>query len=171
MRIERVWAMPNHLTFEIKPIKELIDKYVSNGINWIDPFANNSQRVEFDNDINPSYNTKFHLEAFDFVEQLTGEYSGVLFDPPYSMHQTNQMYKGYGLRKQVSILMDIISKKIKVGGYAISFGWNSNGFGKNRGFEIIEILLVCHGGSHNDTIVVVEKKVEQLQKEIGGRIE
>jgi hypothetical protein len=31
--------------------------------------------------------------------------------------------------------------------------------GKNRGFEIQEILLVAHGGNHNDTICVVEKKL------------
>lgn len=29
---------------------------------------------------------------------------------------------------------------------------------KNRGFEIIEIMLVAHGGNHNDTIVTVERK-------------
>lgn len=54
--------------------------------------------------------------------------------------------------------MNPICDKIKVGGYAISFGWNSNGFGKNRGFEVIEILLVSHGGHHNDTICTVEMK-------------
>ena len=32
------------------------------------------------------------------------------------------------------------------------------GIGKNRGFEMIEILLVPHGGSKNDTIVTVEQK-------------
>jgi len=30
--------------------------------------------------------------------------------------------------------------------------------GKNRGFKIIKILLVAHGGMHNDTICVVEEK-------------
>ena len=28
------------------------------------------------------------------------------------------------------------------------------------GFEIVEILLVPHGGWHNDTIVTVERKIE-----------
>lgn len=28
-----------------------------------------------------------------------------------------------------------------------------------NGFEIIEILLVAHGGMHNDTIVTVERKL------------
>ena len=46
------------------------------------------------------------------------------------------------------------------GGFCISFGWNSNGMGKNRGFEIVEILLVAHGGHHNDTIVTVEKRIK-----------
>lgn len=54
-----------------------------------------------------------------------------------------------------------ISKMIIEDGYAISCGWNTNGFGKKNGFEIIEILLVAHGGAHNDTIVTVEKKVKE----------
>jgi hypothetical protein len=31
--------------------------------------------------------------------------------------------------------------------------------GKTRGFEIIEILMVCHGGNINDTICTVERKI------------
>lgn len=53
-----------------------------------------------------------------------------------------------------------ISPKIVTGGYAITFGWNSQGFGKKQGFELIEVLLVPHGRGHNDTIVTVEIKVE-----------
>ena len=34
------------------------------------------------------------------------------------------------------------------------------GLGKNRGFEMLEILLVPHGGSKNDTIVTVERKLQ-----------
>ena len=56
--------------------------------------------------------------------------------------------------------MNAIIPKIKIGGYAISFGWNSNGFGKKYGFEKIEILLVAHGMCHNDTIVTVERKIQ-----------
>ena len=38
------------------------------------------------------------------------------------------------------------------------FGWNSSGVGIKRGMKLIEVLLVPHGGSHNDTIVTVERK-------------
>ena len=51
-----------------------------------------------------------------------------------------------------------MARIIKPGGYAICCGWTSQGLGKNRGFEMIEILLVPHGGSKNDTIVTVEVK-------------
>jgi hypothetical protein len=34
--------------------------------------------------------------------------------------------------------------------------------GKGRGYQMEELLLVAHGGAHNDTIVVVERKVAFL---------
>ncbi len=51
-----------------------------------------------------------------------------------------------------------IAPKIKKGGIAISFGWNTVGFGKVNGFEIIEILIISHGGAKNDTLCTVERK-------------
>lgn len=56
----------------------------------------------------------------------------------------------------------ILATKVKEGGIVISFGWSSQGFGKERGFEIEEILLVPHGGHHYDTIVTVERKLPNL---------
>lgn len=53
-----------------------------------------------------------------------------------------------------------IGRIIKKDGIVITCSWNSGGIGKKYGFEIQEILLVPHGGWHNDTIVVVEKKIE-----------
>jgi len=52
-----------------------------------------------------------------------------------------------------------IARIIKNDGIVISFAWNSNGIGKTKGFEIIEILMVSHGGNHNDTICTVERKI------------
>jgi hypothetical protein len=52
-----------------------------------------------------------------------------------------------------------ISRIVKVEGVVISFAWNTNGIGKTKGFEIIEILTVAHGGNHNDTLCTVEKKI------------
>ena len=53
---------------------------------------------------------------------------------------------------------------MKLNGIVIHFGWHSNGFGKMRGFKIIEIMLIAHGRKHNDTIITVEKKIYHQNK-------
>lgn len=94
-------------------------------------------------------------------------FRGVLFDPPYSYRQITEHYKSLGLKASqldtstrfYSRVMNAICDSVVPGGYAISCGWNSNGFGKNRGFEPVELLVVAHGNHHNDTLVLVERKV------------
>lgn len=163
----RVWAMPSPWTFSIYPISVLLKKYVGDGKNWIDPFAGKFSPAEITNDHNPERKAKFCMEAVDFSRQLTGRYDGVLFDPPYSFRQISENYKVIGKKAtQWDTSMSFYEKvkselcgKIKQGGYAISFGWNTNGFGKTRGFKILEIMNIAHGGSKNDTIVTVEIKL------------
>lgn len=166
------WAMPNKDTFTIQPIRELLDRYVSDGKGWIDPMAGLHSPAHVTNDLNPDAPTTFHGDAMEFINDLIIQYRGVLFDPPYSPRQVSEMYKGFGGKatswdttmSYYSKLKDAISPVIRIGGVAISFGWNSNGFGIGRGFEIIEILLVKHGGWHNDTIVTVERKICNIKK-------
>ena len=55
-----------------------------------------------------------------------------------------------------------IGRIVKPGGVVITCGWNSGGIGAEFGFAIQEILLVPHGGWHNDTIVTVDKKLGQV---------
>lgn len=69
MRIERIWAIPNKNTFEIKSIKELLMEKITNGL-WIDPFANRNQFASITNDLNPEYNTDYHMDALDFLKIL-----------------------------------------------------------------------------------------------------
>jgi hypothetical protein len=166
----RIWAMPSKWTFTIKPIKNLLQRYVSDGRNWVDPFAGENSPAEITNDLNPDRPTKFHLEAKEFCKQLPDSLSGVLFDPPYSPRQISECYKGIGREvfmtdTQTSFYSDVknlLAPKVKTGGIVICCGWNSMGFGINRGFEMIEILLVPHGGAKNDTIVTVERKLAGL---------
>lgn len=167
MKLSRTWAMPSRWTFTIPPIRKLLDRYVGDGKMWIDPFAGENSHAETTNDINPDRPTTHHLHAMDFVTNLNdGYHKGILFDPPYSLRQVKECYDGIGIKmsfedskKFPNNVKDAAANKIIAGGHALSFGWNSGGFGKKRGFEIIEILLVAHGGHHNDTIVTVEKKI------------
>lgn len=170
MQIRREWAMPNHNTFSIKPIKELILKYIDG--QWIDPFSRNSpQGVReycITNDLNPEFEADYHLESLEFLRLFEPvSFDGLLFDPPYSPRQISECYKGIGRHVHMTDTQSSFygdrkmqaANLIKVGGISISFGWNSGGMGKKNGFEIVEILLVAHGGAHNDTIATVERKV------------
>lgn len=170
----RVWFKGTAWTFEIHPVKVLLEKYVGDGQGWVDPFAGDNSPAEITNDHNPNRKAQYHLEALDFCKQLTGKYEGILFDPPYSFQQVKEHYNllGKPITKEntsmrfYSTVKDEMCTKIKDGGYAISFGWNTNGFGKARGFKIVEIMIVAHGGHRNDTIVTVEKKDELLMSEM-----
>lgn len=170
MKIERKWAMPNKNTFSIKPIKELLEEEVDQNKKWIDPFANNSKVANITNDLNTEFDTDYHMDALEFLKMFeTGSVDGVLFDAPYSPRQISECYKGLGVSltsktTQASFWGNIkkeIGRITKLGGKAITFGWNSGGVGKVNGFEIEKILLVPHGGWHNDTIVVVERKIRE----------
>lgn len=163
----RVWAMPNKWTFTIKPIARLLHKYKV-GKGWVDPFAGENSPAEITNDLNPDRPAKYHLHAKEFLCQLTGQYVGGLFDPPYSPHQTKECYGGIGINMKYeddarhgwSKTRKLLAAKIQQGGYCISFGWDTIGLGRKSGFEIKEILLVSHGIGHNDTIVTIEQKIQ-----------
>lgn len=97
IQIERIWSMPNKNTFEILPIKTLLEEEVDPNKYWIDPFANRNKIANLTNDLNQEYDTDYHLDALDFL-RLFGDASvdGVLYDPPYSPRQVSECYNGVG---------------------------------------------------------------------------
>ena len=160
--------MPSHHTFKIYPIRDLLKRYVKG--DGIDPFAGENSPAVCSNDLNPSKPTKYHLEAVDFVKKMNEArfmFDYALFDPPYSLRQIMECYEGIGkttdkkwaTTKFYTDVKNELAKVIKPGGICISFGWNTIGLGKKRGFEIIEVLVVSHGRLHNDTLVTVETKL------------
>ena len=169
MKIERVFAMPNRHTFLLPPVARLLKRYVDPTSVWADPFAGWNSPATITNDLNPNAPTDFHMLAEEFVKDHCPLLDGVLFDPPYSPRQISEVYKSVGLAvgmeqtqngRLYRVVKDAIDVKLKPGGLVICCGWNSMGMGKKRGYEMLELLLVPHGGAHNDTIVTVERKVQ-----------
>lgn len=171
MKISREWAMPSPDTFSIAPIAKFITRWLSPGAVSVDPFARNGKLATYTNDLNPQTTAEFHMDAAEFLMQ--GEPDSIdvgLFDPPYSPRQISECYQSIGrdvtgkdtqnaaLYKRVR---DAMHPLIRQGGIVLSFGWNSAGMGKSRGYVIEEILLVAHGGAHNDTICVAERRLVQ----------
>jgi hypothetical protein len=177
-KIERVWAMPSADTFDCSPIGSLVKRYLSESRMSVDPFARNKRWALITNDLNPTTNAHYHMDALDFLALLYSQgirADLVLFDPPYSLRQMKEDYENIGRsisgresQRFYGDVRDAIDRLVIPGGIVISFGWNSIGMGKTRDYEIQEILMVCHGRAHNDTIVTVDKKrgASETQEEL-----
>ena len=173
MKITRQWAMPSSDTFTIKPINELIKRcgFADEPLTYVDPFVRNSPFKKYciSNDLDTDIKADYNIDALEFLKMFEADQvHGVLFDPPYSPRQVSECYKKMGKTvnmqtTQASFWSNIkkeISRILTPGGLVITCGWNSGGVGKKYGFEIEEILIVPHGGWHNDTIVTVERKTK-----------
>lgn len=167
MEINKKWEMPNSNTFDIKCIGNLIHKYHKDGVVSIDPFANKNRIASITNDLDPEMGCDYSMDALEFLKMFENEsVDFVLYDPPYSPRQVSECYKKMGMSVNMQTtqasfwgnLKKEIGRILKPAGIVISFGWNSNGVGKKNGMVQQEILIVAHGGHHNDTICVVESK-------------
>lgn len=178
IKFNRVWAMPNSATFSIKPIESFITRIVSEykankpltGTRILDPFCNGRTDIaDLNNDLDPLKEADYHMDALDFLKTFEDEsVDGILFDPPYSPRQVSEVYRRLGKTVNMqttqasfwSNMKKEIGRIVKPNGFCFVCGWNSGGIGKKYGFSIAEILLVPHGGWHNDTIVTLEYKHE-----------
>lgn len=171
MKFSRVFAMPNGDTFSIPPIGRFVRGYLAESLVSVDPFARNKDWATYTNDLNPSTTAQSHVDAEVFCRSLVGVVADlVLFDPPYSPRQISECYQSIGLRVGMKEtqnaalykrVRDSFDPLVPGGGVVLSFGWNSVGMGVKRGYVIEEIMLVSHGGGHNDTICLAERKVSK----------
>ena len=167
MKFERAWAMPNKYTFQIKPIEFWIVRHIpaTGGIVIVDPFCGESVIADVRNDMRISGE-----DSLDWLKRIPSDSADILlFDPPYSPRQKKECYDDVGVHLSDTTsgywakLKDEIARIVKHGGIVMSFGWNSNGIGKSRGFQFKgDGLIVAHGGNHNDTICVCEEKQRTL---------
>ena len=162
VEISRNWVMPSIWTFTMKPVQKLFQKY-NVGRGWADPFAGENSPAELANDIEGRGNA-YQMDALDFLKSLaSNSLDGVLFDPPYSVEQCLRRYTPKhngtaGRAEYWAKCKDEIARILKPSGKCIHFCWDSTGLGKSRKATIKEVMLLCHGACHNDTIITVDEK-------------
>lgn len=166
-KFSRVWAIPSGDTFSIPPIRDFVERHLDRCRVIVDPFARNAPYGSLTNDLNPETEALWHMDARDFCEMLLRKgvkADAVIFDPPYSPRQISDCYKQIGRKVSDEDTRNFVLHSecrralrdlLKPNGIALSFGWNSCKFAD---FETVEILLVAHGGSRNDTICVASRK-------------
>ena len=159
--------MPNADTFSVPPMGDMVERYLRDSKVSVDPFARNKRWATYTNDLNPDTAAEEHMDAEDFLRKHRGiQPDLVIFDPPYSPGQVAEVYSQVGEKRDggggrnaelYGRVRRAILDMAEPGTIVLSFGWQSAGMGK--GWETLEIMLVCHGGAHNDTICLAERMV------------
>lgn len=167
MIISRVTDQPSANTMSIPSVAAFVRRWEQRPC--VDPFARDCQYADITNDLDPKTRARYHLPADEFLAQMRDEgrrFQLAIFDPPYSPRQISECYANVGLNctgadtqngRLYRVIRRGIDAVLEPGGVVVSMGWNSCGF---DGYELLEVMLVCHGGAHNDTIVRAERKLQ-----------
>lgn len=157
--IERIFEMPSQWTFEQPKTRAWVEARLYGKV--LNLFGGKT-RLNGDivyNDLDETLPADLRRDATKVAlwEDLAGQFDCVIFDPPFSDHQAIVTY-GIKRAQRVTHARDVVNLVLKSTGRVVSLGYNSTGMGRKRGFTKEGILLVNHGGSHSDTIVLSERR-------------
>ena len=154
---------PRRFTFEQPKLKIWTESWCKGKV--LNLFAGTTKMNvdEFRVDINKEMLADWYGDAFKFVKTTDLKFDTIIFDPPYNLRKAREKYKGKYIGSDTKIKNEL-SKILNPNGRVISFGYNSVGMSKSRGFDKKAICLVCHNGNHQDTICLVEDKQTQEGK-------
>jgi len=157
MNFEYLAQPPKKWTFEQPKLKLWCEKWCKGKV--LNLFAGKTKMNcnEFRVDIVDDYAPDYIGDAYEFVTNTKMKFDTIIIDPPYNLRKSREKYKGKYIGS-LTKLKNELTRILNNNGRVISFGYDSVGMAKCRGFEKIAIALVCHNGDHNDTICLVEAK-------------
>lgn len=180
----------NRYTFKVPGIREWIENEceLKTVLNLFGGPTRLNGCIEISNDLD--YETKprhgepvekiettYHMDALDCVKMLIGmqrKYQRIILDPPYSYRKSMEMYNG-NMNSRFKQICDLIPELLQPDGKVITFGYHSIVMGEERGFKVIEICLIAHGGAMRSTFATVEEKLDgdtivSVERRINGVI-
>lgn len=159
--MERWFEMPQRYTFKMPKVRKWVEDRLEGAV--LNLFGGETRIAgAVHNDINPTCLIWGDLQkdAYDVAEwdDYADLFDTVIFDPPFSAHQA---VVSYGIKKaqKVTHARDVVDLLLKRGGRVLSLGFNSTGMSVSRGYAKESLALVNQGGSHNDIILLCERRV------------
>lgn len=152
---------PKRYTFEQPKLREWVETFCYGKV--LNLFAGRTMLDvdEFRVDVDPEMPADAHMDAWEFVRSWQGEaFDVVVLDPPYNIRKSREKYGDRWIGSFTKIKNEL-PRIVK--GRVITLGYDTVGMSKSRGFEKIAVAVVCHGGDHNDTLVVVEERQDGTQ--------
>ncbi len=110
-------------------------------------------------------------DAQDYLNEHKDKvrFNTVIYDPPWNERKAKEFYEGRYIGKFTKLKEDI-AKIVSQGGIIISAGYEISNFGKKRGFEIIDGIIVNPGGEMKPYFVVIEEKTKHGTTSLEGWI-
>lgn len=172
MKFEYFFEMPSKWTFEQPKLRNFILSYIPMNSKVLIGFAGQyrfpkrlDDTIFIYNDNNPDINVDYHLDAWDLDQVFETEYFDcIIADPPYSIFQFYAKYtKAKKEGKEKEFKADYIKwketayKLLKPNGIYIQLGYNSTGISIELA-DKIALGICCNGSSHNDILILVQRK-------------
>lgn len=170
MKLYYLTQPPKKYTFEQPKLKTLVENYCEGTV--LNLFAG---KVKLDinetrNDIDVNMPADFHMDAYELVIELISygkRYDTIILDPPYNLRKAREKYGG----RYIGLFTKIKNKIPEIctpNSVIITLGYDTVGMSKSRGFKKIAVAVICHNGDHNDTLMVIERRVSgnQLKLEL-----
>ena len=156
--MEYMLQPPKKWTFEQPKLKKWIEKHCKGKV--LNLFAGKTKLNvdEFRVDSNPEFSPDLVCDALDFLETTEMRFDTIILDPPYSLRKSYEKYQGHYIGSGWTKIRRAIPNVCNENCIIISLGYNSQGMSRTLGFKKVAILLICHSGDYNDTIVTVERK-------------
>ncbi len=152
---------PKRYTFQQPKLREWTEKQCKGKV--LNLFAGTTKlnvdevRVDIDKNVPADY----YMDAFEFVnlaKEQGMKFDTIILDPPYNLRKSREKYGGKyigSLTKIKNALLPLMNENCIV----ISYGYDTVGMSKSRGFKKIGVCVICHNGDHNDTLCLVEQLI------------
>ena len=177
MKMYYEFSFPSQWTFEMKPIRDFIEKELWKHTNILIPFAGITRfqskgLLKQINiiycDIDPTVPKPCLIgNCIDYMNDWIKEgkhFDLIISDPPFTFHQAVHTYGNEKLQ-DITYCRKCYTQLLTDNGILIECGFNSNGMAKDFGFEKLELLVCAVGQSHNDYLIIKEKKNRRILNE------
>lgn len=172
VRLTRVKAQKTTAdTHRMPSFERLFGKYrslVKEDEVLIDPFARNCPWAHpYTNDLNPDTDAQDHMDAMQWLRVMEAvrltqglKIGMAILDPPFSDRQAGEIYGSPNLyasdSAKLTKIFNMAGNLVEPGGYIVKAGYNTNPF--HPCFDLVEVKMVYHGGTCNDTVFSVWRK-------------
>lgn len=98
-----------------------------------------------------------YIDAMEFLKTTNLKFDTIILDPSEKIRMNRIKFKERH-EFEYEIYKNAIVDLLNDDGIVITVGYDSVGMGSDRGFEKIEICLVCHSAGQKDLIALIEQK-------------